>query len=160
MINLFSLQSKTALAIGGIFLIAGMYLYGYFAGLSVGREELAIYKLTVKAVGDAQEAKTKQVIISQQQLANEANDEATKLRDALSNYFNDPRVHVEYGSGQRKLPPVPNAPRRIDETTSERKVNPPVSEAKECIPVVPAAQDAMTILLWQKWAKENIELRR
>ena len=158
MINLFSLQSKTALAVGGIFLIAGMYLYGYFAGLSVGREELAIYKLTVKAVGEAQEAKTKQVIISQQQLTNEANDEATKLRAALTNYFNDPRVHVDYVSGKRKLPPVPNTSKRVDASASEPRDDPSGVETDVTVGSK-AANDALTILLLQKWIEENVGLR-
>lgn len=136
--------------LAGVLFLIGMYFYAYSVGLDKGREELALYKLTVKAVGDAQEAKTKQVIISQQQIANEANDEATKLRAALTNYFNDPRVHVDYGSSVRKLPSVPNATKRVDASAAESPLD---------TFGVEAANDALTILLLQKWIEENVALR-
>ena len=134
------------------------YFYAYSVGLDKGREELALYKLTVKAVGDAQEAKTKQVILSQQQIANEANDEATKLRAALTNYFNDPRVRVDYGSSVRKLPSVPNATKRVNASAAESPLDTSGVEANVTVGSK-AANDALTILLLQKWIEENVALR-
>ena len=134
------------------------YFYAYSVGLDKGREELALYKLTVKAVGDAQEAKTKQVILSQQQIANEANDEATKLRAALTNYFNDPRVYVDYGSSVRKLPSVPNATKRVNASAAESPLDTSGVEANVTVGSK-AANDALTILLLQKWIEENVALR-
>lgn len=144
--------------LAGVLFLIGMYFYAYSVGLDKGREELALYKLTVKAVGDAQEAKTKQVIISQQQIANEANDEATKLRAALTNYFNDPRVHVDYGSSVRKLPSVPNATKRVDASAAESPLDTFGVEANVTVGSK-AANDALTILLLQKWIEENVALR-
>lgn len=152
------LGNRIALILGAILLAVGMYFYAYSIGLDRGREELALYKLTVKAVGEAQEAKTKQVIISQQQLTNEANDDATKLRTALTNYFNDPRVHVDYGSGKRKLPPVPDATKRVNAPASELRDDPSGFETDVTVGSK-AANDALTILLLQKWIAENVELR-
>lgn len=144
--------------LAGVLFLIGMYFYAYSVGLDKGRKELADYKLMVKAVGDAQEAKTKQVIISQQQIANEANDEATKLRAALTNYFNDPRVHVDYGSSVRKLPPVPNATKRVDASAAESPLDTSGVEANVTVGSK-AANDALTILLLQKWIEENVALR-
>lgn len=144
--------------LAGILILATLSVYCYSKGLSNGREELANYKLTVKAVGDAQEAKTKQVIMSQQLLTNEANDEANKLRDALTTYFNEPRVQVKYNAGGRKLPSVPDASSKPKVASAERGPDTSGVEAKECISAVSAAQDAMTILLWQKWADDNANL--
>ena len=144
--------------LAGVLFLIGMYFYAYSVGLDKGREELADYKLVVKAVGDAQEAKTKQVIISQQQIANEANDEATKLRAALTNYFNDPRVHVDYGSSVRKLPSVPNATKRVDASAAESPLDTSGVEANVTVGSK-AANDALTILLLQKWIEENVALR-
>ena len=152
------LGNRIAFILGAILLAIGMYFYAYSVGLDKGREELALYKLTVKAVGDAQEAKTKQVILSQQQIANEANDEATKLRAALTNYFNDPRVHVDYGSSVRKLPSVPNATKRVDASAAEPRTD--TSGFETDIQVgSKTANDALTVLLLQKWIEENIALR-
>ena len=144
--------------LAGVLFLIGMYFYAYSVGVDKGREELALYKLTVKAVGDAQEAKTKQVILSQQQIANEANDEATKLRAALTNYFNDPRVHVDYGTSVRKLPSVPNATKRVDASAAESPLDTPGVEANVTVGSK-AANDALTILLLQKWIEENVSLR-
>ena len=144
--------------LAGVLFLIGMYFYAYSVGLDKGRKELADYKLVVKAVGDAQEAKTKQVIISQQQIANEANDEATKLRAALTNYFNDPRVHVDYGSSVRKLPSVPNATKRVDASAAESQLDTPGVETNVTVGSK-AANDALTILLLQKWIEENVALR-
>lgn len=144
--------------LAGVLFLIGMYFYAYSVGLDKGREELALYKLTVKAVGDAQEAKTRQVIISQQQIANEANDEANKLRAALTNYFNDPRVHVDYGSSVRKLPSVPNATKRVDASAAESPLDTSGVEANVTVGSK-AANDALTILLLQKWIEENVALR-
>lgn len=153
MINTFIYKSVICAILLGLFCS-----WCYFSGLDRGREELALYKLTVKAVGEAQEAKTRQVIISQQQLANEANDEATKLRAALTNYFNDPRVHVDYGSSQRKLPSVPNATKRVDASAAEPGDDPPRVAANITVGSK-AANDALTVLLLQKWIEENVGLR-
>ena len=144
--------------LAGVLFLIGMYFYAYSVGLDKGRKELADYKLVVKAVGEAQEAKTKQVIISQQQIANEANDEATKLRAALTNYFNDPRVHVDYGSSVRKLPSVPNATKRVDASAAESPLDTSGVEANVTVGSK-AANDALTILLLQKWIEENVALR-
>ena len=144
--------------LAGVLFLIGMYFYAYSVGLDKGREELADYKLVVKAVGEAQEAKTKQVIISQQQIANEANDEATKLRAALTNYFNDPRVHVDYGSSVRKLPSVPNSTKRVDAPAAESPLDTSGVEANVTVGSK-AANDALTILLLQKWIEENVALR-
>jgi len=140
-----------------IVLLGALSASFYYKGLNEGREELKLYKATVQAVGAAQEAKTKQVIISQQQLATEANDEATKLRAALTNYFNDPRVQVDYGSGIRKLPPVSCSPKRINEAAAEPGTDTSGVETK--LTPRSAADDAMTILLLQKWITENVALR-
>jgi len=144
--------------LAGVLFLIGMYFYAYSVGLDKGREVLADYKLVVKAVGEAQEAKTKQVIISQQQIANEANDEATKLRAALTNYFNDPRVHVDYGTRVRKLPSVPNATKRVDASAAESPLDTSGVEANITVGSK-AANDALTILLLQKWIEENVALR-
>lgn len=144
--------------LAGVLFLIGMYFYAYSVGLDKGREELADYKLVTKAIGDAQEAKTKQVIISQQQIANEANDEATKLRAALTNYFNDPRVHVDYGSSVRKLPSVPNSTKRVDASAAESPLDTSGVEANITVGSK-AANDALTILLLQKWIEENVALR-
>lgn len=141
-----------------VLLLGALSASFYSVGLDKGREELALYKLTVKAIGDAQEAKTKQVIISQQQIANEANDEATKLRAALTNYFNDPRVHVDYGTSVRKLPSVPNATKRVDASAAESPLDTSGVEANVTVGSK-AANDALTILLLQKWIEENVALR-
>ncbi len=141
-----------------VLLLGALSASFYSVGLDKGREELALYKLTVKAIGDAQEAKTKQVIISQQQIANEANDEATKLRAALTNYFNDPRVHVDYGTSVRKLPSVPNATKRVDASAAESPLDTSGVEANITVGSK-AANDALTILLLQKWIEENVALR-
>ena len=142
-----------------VLLLGALSASFYSVGLDKGREELALYKLTVKAVGEAQEAKTKQVIISQQQIANEANDEATKLRAALTNYFNDPRVHVDYGSSVRKLPSVPNATKRVDASAAESPLDTSGVEANVTVGSK-AANDALTILLLQKWIEENMGVGR
>ena len=144
--------------LAGVLFLIGMYFYAYSVGLDKGREELADYKLVTKAIGDAQEAKTKQVILSQQQIANEANDEATKLRAALTNYFNDPRVHVDYGTRVRKLPSVPNATKRVDAPAAESPLDTSGVEANVTVGSK-AANDALTILLLQKWIEENVALR-
>lgn len=157
MLNLWS-KSRVFVIAAGLLFTFGMYFYSYSVGLSKGREELANYKLFVKAAGDAQEAKTKQVIMSQQLLTNEANDEANKLRDALTTYFNNPRVQVKYDTGGRKLPSVPDATSKPKIASTERRPDTSGVEAKECISAVSAAQDAMTILLWQKWADDNANL--
>lgn len=144
--------------LAGVLFLIGMYFYAYSVGLDKGREELADYKLVTKAIGEAQEAKTKQVILSQQQIANEANDEATKLRAALTNYFNDPRVHVDYGTSVRKLPSVPNATKRVDASAAESPLDTSGVEANITVGSK-AANDALTILLLQKWIEENVALR-
>ena len=144
--------------LAGVLFLIGTYFYAYSVGLDKGREELADYKLVTKAIGEAQEAKTKQVILSQQQIANEANDEATKLRAALTNYFNDPRVHVDYGTSVRKLPSVPNATKRVDASAAESPLDTSGVEANITVGSK-AANDALTILLLQKWIEENVALR-
>lgn len=144
--------------LAGVLFLIGMYFYAYSVGLDKGREELADYKLVTKAIGEAQEAKTKQVILSQQQIANEANDEATKLRAALTNYFNDPRVHVDYGTSVRKLPSVPNATKRVDAPAAESPLDTSGVETNVTVGSK-AANDALTILLLQKWIEENVALR-
>ena len=141
-----------------VLLLGALSASFYSVGLDKGRKELADYKLMVKAVGDAQEAKTKQVIISQQQIANEANDEATKLRAALTNYFNDLRVRVDYGSSVRKLPSVPNTTKRVDASAAESPLDTSGVEANITVGSK-AANDALTILLLQKWIEENVALR-
>ena len=141
-----------------VLLLGALSASFYSVGLDKGREELADYKLVTKAIGDAQEAKTKQVILSQQQIANEANDEATKLRAALTNYFNDPRVHVDYGTSVRKLPSVPNATKRVDAPAAESPLDTSGVEANVTVGSK-AANDALTILLLQKWIEENVALR-
>ena len=152
-------RSKASVLIGLAILLIASHAFVYSSGRSVGREELALYKLTVKAVGEAQEAKTRQVIISQQQIANEANDEATKLRAALTAYFDDPRVQVNYDSSKRKLPAVSDSAKRVDASAAKRETDPSGVDAEGCVAVRASAEDAMTVLLWQKWATENMVLR-
>ena len=158
MINLIPTLAWKILAV--LLLLGALSASFYYKGLNAGREELALYKLTVKAVGEAQEAKTKQVIISQQQIANEANDEATKLRAALTNYFNDPRVQVNYDSSKRKLPAVSDSAKRVDASAAKRETDPSGVDAEGCVAVRASAEDAMTVLLWQKWATENMGVGR
>lgn len=137
--------------LAGILILATLSTSFYYKGLNEGRKELADYKIAVKAVGDAQEAKTKQVILSQQQITNEANDEITKLRAALTNYFDDPRVHVDYSSGQRKLPSISETSKRVNEPTAESPLDTCIAKARD---------DALTILMWQQWANRIFELGR
>ena len=148
-----------AWVIAAIFACAVVSTFVYYhKGLKVGENKLELYKLTVKAVGEAQAIQTKRVIIEQQLIATEANDEATKLRAALTNYFNDPRVHVDYGTRVRKLPSVPNATKRVDAPAAESPLDTSGVEANVTVGSK-AANDALTILLLQKWIEENVALR-
>ena len=138
-----------AWVIAAIFACAVVSTFVYYhKGLKVGEDKLELYKLTVKAVGEAQAIQTKRVIIEQQLIATEANDEATKLRDALDKHYADQRVRDK--SAKRSSSGVVSTISCAAEEPGDTAAESELSTLR-----VKAANDALTILLLQKWAHDT-----
>lgn len=122
----------------------------YHKGLRVGEDKLKLYMLTVKAVGEAQAIQTKKVILEQQLIAAEANDEATNLRNALDKHYADQRLRdkATKRSSSSALCQVPSPAEGVESSSAESEL----STLR-----VKAANDALTILLLQKWAQDTAD---
>lgn len=132
--NLIPLQYRILALIG--LLLSGMG-FGYVKGLEHGNKKLE----AINVAAAVQNHKTATIIVTQKQITKEVGNEATTLRKRLDTVY--PRVR--HTASTVKLPAIPDAPSRVDAPTDE-----PITCADR-----DAAQDALTILLWQEWAAKN-----
>lgn len=134
----------------GLALAAGGFCY--VKGLTHSEAEHAKFVATVQAAGEAQNAKTAVTIKAQKQINLETSDETTQLRTRLSAALAAGRV-PRINSGGIKLPSVPGVAGSVAPATAQ----PGACPAGNTTLSDNAAQDALTILLLQKWVDDQAE---